>query len=246
MTLPSQTLAPQPIGTAALSESHDIVPDIPWTELRDPPAPTGINQFPSTPHATTVAHKNLKGHHDWQTIGQYFFGPIPIIYRFERIRLSVMGRWHLLTQGTATVNTPFSHEESYTVGTSNADTFTVGLSTTVSAGIASIVELSATLSAEFSHTQTFTKSQTTTNYFKIEGTDEAPQLSACWWQGTYDYTLHTGLCSYSIDNGRTFIPMTKIEAGNAYIWHGFPFQTPGKWEMTNHVETFVSTQYPAI
>jgi hypothetical protein len=158
---------------------RQTLPDMAWTPLPDPPAPAGINQFPSTPRAQVIARKNL-GSKSWYRDGFEF--------RARNVSALVTGVWNNLVNGTATLSAPFNHKLSYTVGATQASTFGIGLSITAGSD-ASGARFGATVSATFEHSETIEESRTATNSFSLQASPAAPTVTACWWQPCFKYEL---------------------------------------------------------
>ena len=155
------------------------MPAMAWSPLPTPPAPAGINEFPSTPRVQVVARKNL-GAKRWYRDGFEF--------RTHNVFALVTGVWNNLLSGTATLSDPFRQKLSYTVGATQTSTFAVGLSLLTGYDV-SPTRFHSAFSTAFEHTERIEAFRTETHVFTIQASSAAPAVTACFWQACYRYEL---------------------------------------------------------
>jgi hypothetical protein len=191
-----------------------------WNPVPPPPAPTGINNFPSTPPVVKVSQVNLPD----QTVDLHpglEFGP-KLVNKLTNQVLTVTGKWEKVVSCTASPETPFNQTDSVTTGTSTTNTTTKSFSDSL--GVAeSFLSISASMTESFSHSVTVSESKTISQEFQV--TPKEGEISAIWWQMVYTYTI-TGTST--------------IVFGS----QAFPSKSFTK-ELVNSAKTFVSTIYPA-
>lgn len=170
--------------------------------LPDPPAPNGINDFPLPPPAKVIMKIPLPD----QTIalgqktvyGMTFIGE----KRLTKQQLEFKQQWVRVTSCTITPDTPFSQEESVSIGVALSVGARAEFSASLGLKVESLIDigakLSLSLSAEVSLAEVVTKKKT------FNAKTEDPRASYMWWQlkSTYTVTGHRQLVVI-VDDGKT-------------------------------------------
>jgi hypothetical protein len=143
-----------------------------WVDLPQPPAPTGIDKFPSPPEARIVAIKSLP---------DSSFG----MFNYTNQSISVIGYYQILLYGTVTPEMPLKESISVTQGASSTESFSTTLGLSMGIDIEGLGGLSTTMSATFGQSITLSQSETISHEFTISST--SGELSGVWWQATYQY-----------------------------------------------------------
>jgi len=199
--------------------------------LPDPPAPNGINDFPLPPPAKVIMKIPLPD----QTIvlGENSFGGITFIgeKRLTKQQLEFKQQWVRVTSCTITPDTPFSQEESVSIGVALSVGARAEFSASLGLKVESLIDigakLSLSLSAEVSLAEVVTKKKT------FNAKTEDPRASYMWWQlkSTYTVTGHRQLVVI-VDDGKTRPEIIKEEAD---------FTNP----LVCDEDVSMSTQFPA-
>lgn len=198
--------------------------------LPDPPAPNGINDFPFPPPAKVIMKIPLPD----QTIvlGENNIGGITFvsIKRLTNQQLEFKQQWVRVTSCTITPGTPFSQEESVSIGVALSvgvrGEFSASLGLKVDSLIDIGAKLSLSLSAEVSLAEVVTKKKT------FNAKTEDPQASYMWWQlkSTYTITGHRLVGAFCPPRDR--IVLTKEDVD---------FESP----LVCDEDVSMSTQFPA-
>ena len=213
---------------ASTTEISSLLADQPWVDLPDPPAPTGINQFPVAPEAKVVGKQTLPNKKiEFRESDGLKLGEIEL---YDQV-ISITGKWNRIVCVTATPDTPFEDSIVVTTGTSNTESFETSLSISAGVDILGMASLETTLSTTFGQSFTFFYEKAEGQVFKVTPTTQ--KISACWWQGIFDFTLsRKARISYSV--GEIFDLVFE-----AYLNY---FNIPQTFK--NQDKIFVSTQYP--
>jgi hypothetical protein len=195
--------------------------------LPDPPAPNGINDFPFPPPAKIILKiplpDQIKVEREMDAIGI----KIREEKRFTNQQLEFKQQWVRVTSCTITPDTPFSQEESVSIGVALSVGLREEFSASLGLNVASLIDISAKLtlsvSAEVSLAEVVTKKKT------FNAKTEDVRASYMWWQlkSTYTITGHRQLAV--VINGDTRI----IEDGD--------FTNP----LVSDEDVSISTQFPA-
>lgn len=155
--------------------------------LPDPPAPNGINDFPLPPPAKVILKVPLPD----QTIvlsQKNFYGlTLTSEKRLINQQLEFKQQWVRVTSCTITPDTPFSQEESVSIGVALSvgvrEEFSASLGLKVDSLIDIGAKLTLSLSAEVSLAEVVTKKKT------FNAKTEDPRASYMWWQLKSTYTV---------------------------------------------------------
>jgi hypothetical protein len=158
--------------------------------LPDPPAPIGINDFPFPPPAHVIMKIPLPDQtiveFDREIMGNRFTMEL----RSTKQQLEFKQQWVRVTNCTITPDTPFSQEESVSIGVGLSVGAREEFSASLGMKLASLIDIGAkltlSLSAEVSLAEVVTKKK----IFNAKTGD--PRASFMWWQlkSTYTVTGH--------------------------------------------------------
>lgn len=195
--------------------------------LPDPPAPKGINDFPLPPPAQVIMKIPLPD----QTIlimkGSSMGFSFLIEKRLTNQQLEFKQQWVRVTSCTITPDTPFSQEESVSVGVALSVGVREEFSASLGLKVGSFMDIGAKLTMELSAEVTLAEVVTKKKTFNAK--TEVPQASYMWWQlkSTYTVTGHRVIAS--------------ILNGNEDIAENTDFTTP----LVCDEDVSMSTQFPA-
>jgi hypothetical protein len=201
-----------------------------WTDVPNPPSPTGINQFPVNPPPFVC----------WK-------GPLPdikpdlpkwaqdntIIYWYTDQELTVTGQYVPIVEVTASPSSPYSKELSITTGVSTTIETTKEFS--ASLGVSNdLLSVGVSINKTVSYSTTWSSETSVTDTFNLAPTETT--VSAVWWQLVYYYS----------------VVGTKQQI-SYYVMPGIQ-TTPGSWirhtpqsftdSMMSRVERFEECEYP--
>lgn len=158
--------------------------------LPDPPAPNGINDFPLPPPAKVIMKIPVP---DQTTIIKEVQMPgvkIVIEKRLTKQQLEFKQQWVRVNSCTITPDTPFSQEESVSIGVALSVGAREEFSASLGLKVASFIDIGAKLTLELSAEVTLAEVVTKKKTFNAKTRD--PRASYMWWQlkSTYTVTGH--------------------------------------------------------
>jgi hypothetical protein len=190
-----------------------------WVDLPQPPAPTGIDKFPSAPEACIVATKSLPN----RQVGSLLYGNQSI---------SVIGYYQRLLYGTVTPGMALKETISVTQGASSTESFSATLGVSMGISIEGLADLSTTMSTTFGQSITLSQSETISHEFTISS--NSGELSGVWWQAIYEYHFSAFIWGMPM-SATTELPKTMI---------GLPLLGSISQTFYNNDPGFLATQFP--
>jgi hypothetical protein len=195
--------------------------------LPDPPAPNGINDFPLPPPAKVILKVPLPDQtiviKEIQMVG------FKVIWekRLTNQQLEFKQQWVRVNSCTITPDTPFSQEDSVSIGVALSVGAREEFSASLGLKVASFIDIGAKLTLELSAEVTLAEVVTKKKTFNAK--TQVPRASFMWWQlkSTYTITGH-----------RTVV--IKID-GNEQIAENADFTNP----LVCDEDVSMSTQFPA-
>ncbi|SEO97578.1 hypothetical protein [Mucilaginibacter sp. OK283] len=195
--------------------------------LPDPPAPNGINDFPLPPPAKVILKVPLPDQtiviKEIQMVG------FKIIWekRLTNQQLEFKQQWVRVNSCTITPDTPFSQEDSVSIGVALSVGAREEFSASLGLKVASFIDIGAKLTLELSAEVTLAEVVTKKKTFNAK--TQVPRASFMWWQlkSTYTVTGHRNV-------------VIKID-GNEQIAENVDFSNP----LVCDEDVSMSTQFPA-
>ncbi|MCS3732673.1 hypothetical protein FHS10_000601 [Mucilaginibacter dorajii] len=158
--------------------------------LPDPPAPIGLNNFPGPPPAQVLLKIPLPD----QTIvlmDAKMMGMHAVVEkRLTKQQLEFKQQWVRVTSCTITPDTPFSQEESVSIGVALSVGAREEFSASLGLKLTSFIDIGAKLTMELSAEVTLAEVVTKKKTFNVK--TQVPKASYMWWQlkSTYTVTGH--------------------------------------------------------
>jgi hypothetical protein len=155
--------------------------------LPDPPAPKGINDFPLPPPAQVIMKIPLpdetKVVKEMDYMGQKYVWEL----RFTKQQLEFKQQWVRVTSCTITPDTPFSQEESVSIGVALSVGAREEFSASLGLKVGSYLDIGAKLTMELSAEVTLAEVVTKKKTFNAK--TQVSQASYMWWQLKSTYTV---------------------------------------------------------
>jgi hypothetical protein len=155
--------------------------------LPDPPAPNGINDFPLPPPAQVIMKIFLP---DQITVIKEVQMPgakIVVEKWLTKQQLEFKQQWVRVNSCTITPDTPFSQEDSVSIGVALSVGARAEFSASLGLNVASLIDIGAKLTLELSAEVTLAEVVTKKKTFNAK--TQVPRASFMWWQLKSTYTV---------------------------------------------------------
>jgi hypothetical protein len=158
--------------------------------LPDPPAPIGLNNFPGPPPAQVLLKMPLPDQTTVLMEAKMVGMHVVVEKRLTKQQLEFKQQWVRVTSCTITPDTPFSQEESVSIGVALSVGAREEFSASLGLKVGSLIDIGAKLTLELSAEVTLAEVVTKKKTFNVK--TEFPQASYMWWQlkSTYTVTGH--------------------------------------------------------